>query len=242
MKILAKVAYKGTNYQGWQKQVDAPTVQTEIEKVLSQILNTETQIQGSGRTDGGVHAKGQTFTFEVNKEIDLNKFRYSCNCILPKDIHINSLKVVSDDFHARYSAKEKHYSYTIYVGENNPFMNETMYNYLGNLDYNRLAVALNLFNGTHNFQDFTSKEEDKDGFVRTVNVDTSKGGNIIRIDFKGPGFMRYMIRFMVGAAIAVAEQREKLEYISYHLSDNKKREIINYKAPPEGLILEEVIY
>lgn len=242
MKILAKVAYKGTNYQGWQKQTNQLTIQDNIENVLSKILNTEAPITGSGRTDAGVHAKGQYFTFEVKKDVDLDRLRYSVNCLLPKDIHIISFKEVSDDFHARYSAKEKHYSYTIQTGENNPFTNELSYNYLGELDYPRLCIALNEFNGTHNFQDFTSKEEDLDNFIRTVRVETAKGGNMIRIDFYGPGFMRYMIRFMVGAAIAVAEKREKLEFISSHLQDDKNREIINYKAPSEGLILEDVMY
>lgn len=242
MKILAKVAYKGTNYQGWQKQPNGVTIQETIENVLSKILNIETPIQGSGRTDAGVHARGQTFSFEVNKEIDLDRFRYSCNCLLPKDIHILEFKVVDDDFHARYSAKEKHYSYTIQLGENNPFNNELSYNYLGELDYPRLCIALEQFNGEHNFQDFTSKEKDEDGFVRKVRVETAKGGNMIRIDFYGNGFMRYMIRFMVGAAIAVSEKREKIDFVEEHLKNDKKRDIINYKAPSEGLFLEEVIY
>ncbi len=242
MKVLAITSYKGTAYQGWQRQTNAPSVQEEIEKCLSHILNTPITITGAGRTDSGVHAKGQTFTFDLNKDFPLDRLRYSLNCLLPKDIHILSLQEVNDDFHPRYSAKEKHYSYTIVLGENNPFINETSYIYPGEFDYNRFAIAINQFNGTHNFQDFTSKEEDEDNYIRTVRMDTSKGGNIIRIDFYGPGFMRYMIRFMVGAAIAVATNKEKLSFISDHLVDNKQREIINYKAPSEGLILEEVKY
>lgn len=241
MKVLAKVSYKGTNYQGWQKQTNAPSIQEEIEKVLSKILNTETTIQGSGRTDAGVHARGQTFHFEVKKDIDLDKLRYSVNCLLSKDIHIISMEKVNDDFHARYDVKEKHYSYTIYFGENNPFDNEFVYTYLKALDKKALVDAFVPFNGEHNFQDFTSKEEDEDGFVRRVNITTSSEANKIVIHFVGDGFMRYMIRFMVGAAIAVAEGKENIEYIKYHLSD-KNREIIAFKAPSEGLVLEDVVY
>lgn len=241
MKVLARVAYKGTNYQGWQKQVNAPTIQEEIETVLSKILNTPTTIQGSGRTDAGVHARGQAFHFEVKKDIDLDRLRYSVNCLLSKDIHIISMEKVNDDFHARYDVKEKHYSYTIYFGENNPFDNEFVYTYLKDLNINLLKEALVPFNGEHCFQDFTSKEEDEDGFVRRVQITTEETSNKIIIHFVGDGFMRYMIRFMVGAAIAVAEGKESVGFIKYHLSD-KNREIIPFKAPSEGLVLEDVVY
>ena len=105
MRLLCQVSYKGTNYQGWQKQIDTPTVQGTIEKVLSQILNSEINIYASGRTDAGVHAQKQYFHFDINKDVDINRLKYSANCLLPKDIYINSIKPVSDYFHARYSAK-----------------------------------------------------------------------------------------------------------------------------------------
>ena len=98
MRVLGIVSYKGTNYQGWQKQIDAPTIQGTIESVLSQILNSEITIQGSGRTDAGVHAQRQYFHFDLPKEFDLDRLRYSANCLLPKDIFINELKAVNDDF------------------------------------------------------------------------------------------------------------------------------------------------
>lgn len=242
MKILATVSYKGTNYQGWQKQTNAPSIQEEIEKVISKILNVETTIYGAGRTDTGVHAKNQTFHFVTDKEIDLDKLRYSINCLLPKDIHINSLEEVGEEFHARYSATGKHYTYTIVVGENNPFDNEFVLTYLKDFDVKAFIKAFEPFNGEHNFQDFTSKEEDEDGFRRTVSISSEVIDNRIVIHFIGNGFMRYMIRFMVGAAIAVAEKRVDENYIPSHLLDNKAREIIAYKAPGEGLVLESVLY
>jgi len=122
MKLLAIVEYLGTSYHGWQKQINANSVQEEIEKVLSQILNTEINIYGSGRTDAGVHAKGQTFHFEVNKEVDLAKLLYTSNMLLPNDIHIKEMKEVDNDFHARYSAKKKVYEYLINRGDKNPFI------------------------------------------------------------------------------------------------------------------------
>ena len=242
MKVLAVVSYKGTNYQGWQRQTNAPSIQEEIEKVLSKILNVETVIYGAGRTDAGVHAKGQTCHFTIDKEVDLDKLRYSVNCLLPKDIHIISLVEVNDDFHARYSAIGKHYTYTIVVGENNPFDNEFVLTYLKDFDVNAYIKAFEPFNGEHNFQDFTSKEKDEDGFKRTVAISSEVNGNKITIHFVGNGFMRYMIRFMVGAAIAVMEKRIDIDFIKSHLDNEKQREIIAYKAPGEGLVLEEVLY
>ena len=103
MRLLCQVSYKGTNYQGWQKQKDAPTIQEEIEKVLSKILNSEINIQGSGRTDSGVHAQRQYFHFDVEKDIDIDRLRYSANCLLPKDIFINEIRKVEFHDHEKKS-------------------------------------------------------------------------------------------------------------------------------------------
>lgn len=242
MKLLGKVMYKGTAYQGWQRQPDAPTIEEKIENILSLILNRDIGICGSGRTDAGVHARGQCFHFEVNSDIDINKLRYSCNQLLPSDIHIVSLSRVADDFHARFSAKEKHYSYNVCFGENNPFTNEFCYHFLRPIDIELFISAIKEFYGTHCFQNFTSKEADEKNFVRSVRVEISRKDNNVRVDFFGDGFMKYMIRFMIGTAIAIGEKREKIDFIREHLQDKKPREIVRYKAPSEGLILEEVKY
>ena len=245
MKLLCCVSYKGTNYQGWQKQPDAPTIQGEIEKVLSHILNTEINIQGSGRTDAGVHALSQYFHFETEKELDLDRFRYSANCLLPKDIFIKSIRVVNDDFHARYSAKQKIYTYKLYFGERNPFKEGQITNIPYKIDSNLLIESLKAFEGTHNFQDFTSKEEDEDNFVRTIysiEFKNSKERDELDITFIGNGFMRYQIRNMVGTALAVATGKEDSEYINGHLNCENERDICPYKAPADGLYLVDVNY
>lgn len=243
MKLLAKVSYNGKNYQGWQKQVDARTVQEEIEKCLSKILNMETKIVGSGRTDAGVHALGQTFHFEVNKEIDIAKLRYALNCLLNDDIHIISIKEVDASFHARFDAKQKHYVYALKKGENDPFDNMFTYNYLGDLDFALIKLASKQFLGKHNFQNFTSKEEDENGFIREIFDITIEEVNKdkILIHFYGNGFMRYMIRFMVGVLIAIGEHRIPISFIDENLN-TAVRKTVTYKAPSEGLLLQEVIY
>ena len=242
MKILAIVEYLGTSYHGWQKQPNAKSIQEEIEKVLSQILNEETPIYGSGRTDAGVHAKGQTFHFELHKEVDLDRLLYSSNMLLPDDIHIISFKEVSDDFHARYSAKKKHYRYLINTGDKNPFLfNRTLF-YPYPFDIIKFIECLDMFEGTHNYQDFTSKEEDEDGFIRTIDsIDVKQEADDISIDLIGNGFMRYMIRDIIGTSLAIASGKEDISFITKHL-DSKSREIVSYKAGSEGLYLIDVIY
>ena len=245
MRLLCSVSYKGTNYQGWQKQKDAPTIQETIERVLSKILNTEISIQGSGRTDSGVHAQRQYFHFDINKEVDLGKLRYSVNCLLPKDIFINDIKVVPDDFHARFSAKGKKYTYLIRLDERNPFNYELETIIPQEIDINLFIQAIKMFEGTHNFQDFTSKEEDEDDFIRTIYLVEASyipETKQLIVNFNGNGFMRYMIRDMVGTALAVSIHKEDISYITNHLLKKEKREIVPYKAPAEGLYLVDVNY
>ena len=243
MKILGICTYKGTNYYGWQKQVGFISVQSKIEEVLSQIYDTPISITGSGRTDAGVHALKQYFHFNVEKEKDLKQLAYAMNKMLPEDIHILSLEKVDDDFHARYSAKRKIYEYDILLKNKEVFNYDLAYLYPMDLDINLLKESLKLFEGEHNYQDFTSKEEDEGNFIRTIYaIEVNQDNDLIKIRFEGNGFMRYQIRNMVGAAIAVANKKEDISFIKYHLGDKNNREIIAYKAPAVGLYLVDVKY
>ena len=245
MRLLGKVSYKGSKYQGWQKQTSAPTIQEEIEKVLSKILNMPISIYGSGRTDAGVHAICQTFHFDVEKEIDIDRLKYSINCCLPEDIYVSELTQVDNNFHSRYSAKAKVYKYDSQFGERDVFNKELEATISLPTDISLLEKALLKFEGKHDFKDFTSKEEDEDGFIREIykiNLEYNYQTKKASITLSGNGFMRYMIRFIVGASLAVAQNKESLDFIDYHLSDKTKREIISYKAPSEGLYLVDVIY
>lgn len=243
MRIKGIVKYKGTSYYGWQKQDNKVTIEGKIEEVLSKILSEDINILASGRTDAGVHAFGQVFHFDTNSEMPLDKMIYATNCLLPKDIAIVSFEKVDDNFQARYDAKGKHYRYIIDFNNKNPFSYETTYNCLLNTDKELFKSNVLKFIGKHDFKDFTSKEEDEGKFIRTITDITIKDDdNILTIDLYGDGFMRYMIRFIIGASLAVAWGKEDNNFIDYHLSDKDVREIISYKAPPQGLYLVEVIY
>ena len=242
MRLFAIVSYVGTSYHGWQKQPGDTSVQEEIEKVLSKILNTPIDIYASGRTDAGVHALGQTFHFDVDKDVDTSKLRYSVNMLLPPSIVLKELKEVDDDFHARFSATGKTYRYSLYFGERDPFLEGRSCFYPYEFDLDLFKYALAKFMGTHNYQDFTSKEEDQSDFYRSISsISVSKKDKELYVDISGNGFMRYMVRFIIGTALAVASKKESLDFIDKHL-DSKKRNIVSYKADASGLYLLEVIY
>ena len=244
MRIFAVVTYKGTNYQGWQKQPNVLTVQEVIETNLSKYFNREITIYGAGRTDAGVHALGQTFHFDVDVEsIDLDRLLYSINSMLPDDIKIDDLEQVDDEFHARFSAKEKLYSYLMVLRDKDPFFYETMFVCPYPMDVEKLKECLTHFIGVHNFKNFTSKETDKDNFVREIyDITTETNDAYVSILFRGNGFMRYMIRFIVGTAIEVARDRMSLEEVDALLDENSERNIVSYKAPASGLVLVDVKY
>ena len=243
MRVLGVCSYKGTNYYGWQKQVGFVSVQSTIEEVLSKVYDSPISIIGSGRTDAGVHALRQYFHFDTEKEKDLKQLAYALNKMLPEDIKILSFEKVADDFHARYNAKRKIYEYRIVLKNKDPFQDQLAYVYPMDFDFDLFKSALDKFVGKYNYQDFTSKEEDEGGFVREIyEIKVDKKDNNISVVFKGNGFMRYQIRNMVGAALNIANKKEGLDFIDYHLKEDKNREIISYKAPANGLYLVDVLY
>ena len=187
MRYFAIVSYKGTSFCGWQKQSVSklPSVEVTIEAVISRILNKETKIYGSGRTDAGVHALGQTFHFDSDKELDVVKFAHSCNELLIEDIRILSIEKVSEDFHARFSAKGKTYIYKIRNAKvSNPFKSDLEYTLGQPLNIEKMVDTTGAFVGKHNFQNFTSKEEDDAGFVREISkIDITKENDEIIISW-----------------------------------------------------------
>ena len=245
MRYFAIVSYKGTPFCGWQKQTVSklPSVEVTIEKVISRILNKETKIYGSGRTDAGVHALGQTFHFDSEKEINEYRFLHSLNELLPLDIRVLSLKRVKDDFHARFSAKGKTYIYKIRNAQlSSPFESDLEYTLAQELDVKKMVEASKLFEGEHNFQNFTTKEEDDAGFVRNISeISITEQNEHIVILMTGNGFMRYMVRMIVGTLIQVGLGKLTSEDIMKILED-PVRKPSSYKAPAYGLYLKEVCY
>lgn len=243
MRLLAIVQYEGTNFAGWQIQPNERTIQEEIEKVISRIFDTKVQIYGSGRTDAGVHAIGQTFHFDTPKPVEnLEKLRYSINSLLPKDIHIISLKEVDDNFHARFDVVSKLYLYSLSIGEYDVFSRNYSTQFMRKLNIKKIKEASKIFIGKHNFQNFTSKEDDKNNFVRTIyDFEIDVVGKTILFSISGTGFMKYMVRMIVGTLIEVGLDKLSVNDIK-DLLDTDIRNTVPYKAPPQGLYLVNVEY
>ena len=245
MRLLASVSYKGTAYFGWQKQPNAISVQEVIERELSKYFgNTPITIYGAGRTDAGVHAFGQKFHFDVDvDELDIDRFIYSINSMLPDDIKIEDVEEVDPSFHARFSATSKVYTYCIFQQSKDPFIYDTSYLHPTKIDVDKLRETLTYFIGEHNFKNFTSKEEDKDNFIREIyDIVVSTSGDLIYITLKGNGFMRYMIRLIIGTALYVCDKELNPEFVLDYLDVDGPREIVPYKAPACGLTLVDVEY
>ena len=245
MRYLAVVSYRGTPFCGWQKQSVSklPSVQEIIEKVLSRVLNKGTKIYGSGRTDAGVHALGQTFHFDSDKDLDTKKLINSMNKLLPLDVRILSLDKVSDEFHARFSAKGKTYIYKIRNSKiSDPFTSDLEYTLGQKLDLDQMREASKLFEGKHNFQNFTSKEQDDEKFTRNIGeIDIKTEKDNIEISLTGNGFMRYMVRMIVGTLIQVGLGKMSIEEVKNNL-ENPVRRPSSHKAPAYGLYLYKVDY
>lgn len=246
MRIFCIVSYKGTNYSGWEKQVGQLGIQEVIEKAISKILNQEINIYASGRTDAGVHARGQTFHFDVDEcKYEPLDLMYRINCLLPDDIKIHQLKFLqNNEFHARFDAKNKEYHYVLKLEAKDPFSYEFAWLLkTDEFDKKLFKQAIKLFEGEHNFINFTSKEEDKDNFQRTIyHADVIDRADELEVVFVGSGFMRYQIRFMVGTAVEVAMKKEPIEYVENKLNNTNIRSIVPYKGQPQGLVLVKVTY
>lgn len=236
------VSYKGTSYCGFQRQTTLPSVQAELERALSFLTGKEVLVAGAGRTDAKVHATGQTFTFDLSLDLAPD-FLAKLNHLLPKDIKVQSLVEVDPSFHARHSSCGKEYLYRLLPNGRRPFETDTLAQ-IERDDFNvqRFVEAIEVFKGTHNFQNFTTKKEDVDGFIRNIrDIAVAKDDEVVEIRFQGNGFMTYQIRLMVGAAIKVALGQLEVADLKRALA-SEKRKILSFKAPPEGLYLTEVFY
>lgn len=241
MKYKLNFSYDGTNYFGYAKQVDKITLQEEVETKLSKILNRKIKIYASGRTDKKVHAIEQVADFTIDKDIDCNKLKIQLNKILNDDIHINNIEKVSEEFSSRFSAKKKTYIYIINPAEPTPFLRNYEF-FESRIDLNKIKECLSLFKGKHNFQNFTSKESDEDNFIRTIydfKILVRNGKYIFKIT--GNGFMKYMVRKIIGVLIEIGKGKLTKEFIKDNL-DVTSRNIVTYTAEPQGLYLFKIYY
>ena len=246
MKYFMTFSYDGTNFNGYQKQPKKRTIQKEIEDVLKQINDGKNvTIYSSGRTDAGVHAINQKAHFEMNIKISPDKLIRGMNSLLPGDIFIKNIKMVSDEFHARFDAIGKEYVYVINMGEYNPLERNYVYQLCKKLDVVAIQRGLKYLEGTHNYKSFVKTDEEIVDYVRTISqafvVRDSKNINKLIITFVGTGFLRYMVRNMVGLLIEIGEGKRKPEDI-IEIFKHEDRRFAGKTAAACGLYLRNVFY
>ena len=221
MKYLINFSYNGSKFFGYQIQKNKITVEGEIEKVLSRIFNTNINVLASSRTDKGVHAINQFATFESDKEINTKKLCHSMNSMINEFIHIKKISKVSSSFHIRYNVLKKEYIYKINMGEFNPIMAEYELQYSKKIDNDILNSFCELISGKHNFRSFTS-DKDNNNYIRDVIVDYKKSKDILYLRFESSGFLRYMIRNIVGLLIDINDGKKSLNDIESIFNDENR--------------------
>ena len=242
MRYLMTFSYDGSNFYGYQVQNNKRTVQDEIEKCLTKINgNKKVKIVGSGRTDRGVHAMGQRAHFDF-KEMDVKRLHTSLNKLLPNDIYIRKVELVNEDFHARFDVVKKEYIYKINMGEYNPIKYNYEYQLNCQLDISKMKKAAKYLIGEHNFKSFTKTDEEKDDYVRTIyDIKFEEINNVLTITFIGSGFLRYMVRNMVGLLVDVGLGKVDSEE-TIKILESCDRTKAGKTFSPNGLYLNKVYY
>lgn len=210
--------YDGTNYLGWQKQRIGKTIQGTLEEAIRSLTNEEIDSIGSSRTDAGVHAKGFIANFKTNSKIPADKFREAINHKLPDDIVILKSEEVEEDFHSRYNAKGKTYSYSILNRDVKSAIDRNyVYHIKKELDLNSMEEACKYFIGTYDFSAFKTSGSSVKSSIRTISeLYIQKNDDIIKIFVTGDGFLYNMVRIIVGTLIMVGNNKIKPEEIKKH--------------------------
>ncbi|MGI6378342.1 MAG: tRNA pseudouridine(38-40) synthase TruA [Bacilli bacterium] len=242
-KVKCVISYDGSSFNGFQSQKDVRNIQDEIELALTTIHKEEQRLVASGRTDRGVHAYGQVISFVTKLNLSEKQWCRALNSLLPSDIHVLKVEFVATDFHARLSAKAKTYCYYLNMKEYNPLERNYVYQYNKHLYLEPMIKAAQLFVGKHDFRNFCSNSASEvisfERFIYSFTISEVDGLLLFRV--KGSGFLRYMVRMLVGTLIAIGAKKEKEKYILERL-DKQENMVTIYNAPSMGLYLEEVEY
>ena len=242
-RVKLVVAYDGSAYHGWQIQPGAPTVEGELNKVLSELLQEEIQVIGASRTDSGVHALCNVAVFDTNSRIPAEKMSYALNQRLPEDIRIQESLEVAPDFHPRHCDSYKTYEYKIWNADFiQPFNRKYTHFVYKELDVEAMRVAAAYFLGTHCFTSFCSTHTQVQDHVRTIYaLDILKENHLVTIRIRGNGFLYNMVRIIAGTLIKIG-MHEMPENCIPSILEAKNREAAGPTAPAQGLMLVGIEY
>ena len=236
------IEYDGTRYSGWQKQENAKTIQGTIVKASKEVFGDDfIDLQGSGRTDSGVHTLCQVAHLDVKTVLSPAIIRIKLNDLLPYDINILKVEKSSTNFHARHDAKTRSYIYQI-SKRRTAFGKNYVWWVKDKLDFNKMESASKLFIGMHDFSSFSDDDPDeKSTRVLIENIQMKEEGDLILIRITGSHFIWKMVRRIVGVLVEVGRGKKNEGDILNYLH-KKSNEVAKFTAPPSGLFLERVLY
>jgi len=238
-----RCAYDGAGFSGWQSQPAKDAVQDVLEARLAQIFGREVKVHGSGRTDAGVHARGQIFHFDAEWRHPADRLLAALRSGLPDTLQIAAVSRAAADFHARFSARGKIYTYDLHLGDADPFTRPYVWVLLRDLDWPAMHAAAALLQGRHDFRAFSAENggEMADSVRELRRLELRRTGRRVRITAEANGFMYKMVRSLVGALVAVGEGRLTAPAIEELLRTGRRITAVQ-TAPPQGLFLHRVLY
>jgi len=244
--IRLDIEYEGTDFAGWAKQPGLPSIEGALEEVLGRILQQPVSLSVAGRTDAGVHARGQVASFELGgaaSGIDAGKLRRSANQLLPPAIAITAVSIAGPGFDARYSATARAYSYTVLNRPYpSPFRRRFVHYYPGKLDPRLLDETAVMILGSHDFTAFTPTVTEHTDFLRTITRSEWIHADGLRIyHIAAAGFLRNMVRVLVGTMLEIGRGYRPIVDLPALLAGAARAEA-GETAPPGGLCLEQVDY
>ncbi|NWK56619.1 tRNA pseudouridine(38-40) synthase TruA [Verrucomicrobiaceae bacterium N1E253] len=251
MRLKLKVAYDGRPYKGWATQVSGNTVQDILEAAIAEVAKKQLRIYASGRTDTGVHAIGQVVHFDAPEGLTMNPFNWmpAVNTKLPATIRVMDCEEVTEDFHARFSAKSKTYTYDLCLAPVlPPLMAGLAWHLPRQLDPESLSQALELMRGEHDFRRFSARrgnETSETDYVRCLSRASLEATELgYRITYTGNGFLYKMARLLTGSAVNVSQGRLRLSDLAemFESPEDLSHGKPPYCAPSGGLTLDHVAY
>lgn len=237
------IEYEGTNYHGWQCQPNGVTIEQVVRRAIERIVDHPVKVYSAGRTDAGVHAFGQVVNFLTGKNIPLVNIERGLNSVLPSDIRVRKARQQELSFHARYSARSKTYIYIIHNAPRfSPFSVRYTWHYPFSLDSALMDDAIRAVRGRHDFASFKKKKEPYKSCEREVLIARVKRrGPFIYIFVEATGFLRYMVRNIVGTLVLVGARKITGDDFR-SVIDARDRDRAGPTAPPQGLFLRRVRY
>jgi tRNA pseudouridine38-40 synthase len=242
-RLKLTLEYDGTQYVGWQRQLNGTSVQEVVERALSELFGTPVTTLVASRTDAGVHALGQVVAFDAPRTLPLAAYLRGLSAMLPEDVSVVGAEEVPDDFDPRRDALGKRYRYLLSNRPlRSPLRRRTHWQLFAPLDMAPMEDAARALLGTHDFSAFRAANCEASVTLRTLRaVSLTSSGDVVQFDVEGRSFLKYMVRNIVGTLVEVGRGRQPVAWVAEVLA-SRDRTRAGPTAPPQGLVLVEVQY